>query len=428
MAVAGKEETMMNEILILPRHFVAPNPLLPPPLIGGEQLTMRGRFPKLFSYKVEMGRLRWRSIIITLLAVICFTSCNRRELEVMEPTKTQLRLDVDWMKYFGNKPNGMTVMIWGDGWMRPMVSSTNNVESMPIELDPGHYRILVFNKSFDEFGTIKFADTDSFENISARGTDITQYVNGPWDQGITYMPDPENIGCAVDEFTVTEDMLLEQVTFYPYKEWINRQYANTRWIQESNGVYSTKVDVKPEITHLNVYVHVKGIEYMSSIIGNISGMADGFMMSQVWRTTDERYMLFEREKWSLTSGDNPRGAGLMFYSLPVFGLPHGKELISQRTDDNNVLTLYVTLVDGSSRTFTFNVGKDITYRGLEDNVSTELVRELDPTMMLDLIMELNLDLELEIELPPVKPKDESSSGFDAHVDPWEDGGIVDIGF
>ena len=42
-------------------------------------------------------------------------------------------------------------------------------------------------------------------------------------------------------------------------------------------------------------------------------------------------------------------------------------------------------------------------------------------------MDLELELEIEIELPPVKPQSESSSGFDAEVDPWEDGGTIDIG-
>ncbi|MCR4765285.1 MAG: DUF5119 domain-containing protein, partial [Bacteroidaceae bacterium] len=79
------------------------------------------------------------SILLSLLLLV--TACDRRQLEVMEPTKAQIRIDVDWLKYFGTRPNGMTVMIWGDDWERPLTSSTNNVESMKVELDPGHYRL-----------------------------------------------------------------------------------------------------------------------------------------------------------------------------------------------------------------------------------------------------------------------------------------------
>lgn len=363
-------------------------------------------------------------LVLLTLMLLVMASCNRRPLEVMEPTKTQLKLIVDWETHFGQKPNGMTVMIWGDGWTRPYVNSSNNVESMHLELDPGHYRVIVMNKSFSEYGTMRFFDTNDFDNITAHGTDITQYTNGPWDEGITYMPDPEMIGCAVDEFDVTEDMLLEQVTFYPYKEWINaHRYANTRWMQEPDGTYSTTVVAHKEVTKLNVWVRIKGIEYLRSMIGNISAMADGFQLSQYWRTTDERYMLFEREKWAQTYDTDTIGVGRMYYALPVFGLPHGKEYVAQRTEDNNVLTLYVTLVDGSTRTFTFNVGKEIKYRGLEENV----YKDLDPELLIDLLMDLELELEIEIELPPVKPQSESSSGFDAEVDPWEDGGTIDIG-
>lgn len=363
-------------------------------------------------------------LVLLTLMLLLMASCNRRPLEVMEPTKTQLRLDVDWMTRYGQKPNGMTVMIWGDGWTKPYVSSTNNVESMHLELDPGHYRVIVMNKSFSEFGSIRFTDTDNFDLIAARGTDITQYQPGEWDEGIVYMPDPEMIGCAVDEFDVTEDMLLDQVTFYPYEEWIEaHRNVNTRWHYEPDGTYATEVQSMPETTHLNLWVRVKGLQYLASITGNISGMADGFLMGHYWRTTDERYMLFEKDKWSLTSASNPKGPGLLYYSLPVFGLPHGKEYLAQRTDDNNVLTLFVTLIDGSTRTFTFNVGKDIVYRGLEEDVNSNL----DATLLLELLMDLELDLEIELELPPVEPKGDTSSGFDAHVDPWEDGGTVDIG-
>ena len=377
---------------------------------------------RLSGFRFQVSGLCFASILTIALLL---AACDRRPLEVMEPQKAQLRLDVDWMTRYGQKPNGMTVMIWGDGWTKPFVSSSNNVESMRIELDPGHYRVIVMNKSFSEYGSMKFLNTDNFDEIVAKGTDITQYYNGSWDSDITYMPDPEMIGCAVDEFTVTEDMLLTQVNFYPYQEWIDaHRYADTRWYQEEDGVFSTTVTVRPETTRLNVWVRVKGLEYMRSMIGNISGMADGFLMSQYWRTTDERYMLFEREKWTFTTYTNPKGPGLLYYSLPVFGLAHGKEFVSQRTEENNVLTLYVTLVDGSTRTFTFNVGKEIVYKGLEDNINAQL----EATLLLELLMELELELEIEIELPPVVPSSESSSGFDAHVDPWEDGGTVDVGF
>ena len=208
-----------------------------------------------------------------LLAALLLTSCDRRDLEVMDPQKVQIRIEVDWLNSYGVRPNGMTVMIWGDGWERPFTSSSNNVESMTVELDPGHYRLLVMNKSFSEYGSMKFTNTDSFEDITARGVNITQYQNGEWDKGVTYMADPEEIGCAVDEFDITEQMLIDQVNFYPYDDWIDQQYANTRFVLDSDGTYSIQEEVKPQVTKLNVWVQIKGKENMRSIVGSISGMA-----------------------------------------------------------------------------------------------------------------------------------------------------------
>ena len=43
-------------------------------------------------------------------------------------------------------------------------------------------------------------------------------------------------------------------------------------------------------------------------------------------------------------------------------------------------------------------------------------------------MDLNLDLDIDIELPEVEPESsQTSSGFDAHVEPWDEGETVDIG-
>jgi hypothetical protein len=372
---------------------------------------------------------------------LLFSSCDRRPLEVMEPTKAQIRINVDWLTYFGARPHGMTVMVWGDDWTRPMSTSTNEVESVKVELDPGHYRLLIFNKSYDEFGSMKFADTDNYDLVSARGRDITQYVHGDWDKDINYMTDPEDIGVVVDEFTITEDMLLEQVNFYPYEDWIETHYGNTRWVIEPDGTYSMTVVARPQITKLNVWVQIKGRSNMRSMTGNISGMADGFYLSQVWRSTDERYMLFETDKWSpFVEDETDTNTGYMFYTMPVFGLPHGKEYLSQRTEDNNVLKLHIVLRDGSALDFTYDVGKIIRYRGLDEKLATRWLTatradidaniDIDTTILLDLQLDLVIDVDTVDkipDLPYVDPEPPSSSGFDAQVDPWDDGGTVDVG-
>ena len=54
------------------------------------------------------------SILLIAALTLLISSCDRRQLEVMEPTKAQIRIDVDWLTYFGARPHGMTVMIWGD--------------------------------------------------------------------------------------------------------------------------------------------------------------------------------------------------------------------------------------------------------------------------------------------------------------------------
>lgn len=59
------------------------------------------------------------SILLSLVAVLLVSSCDRRDLEVMASEKTNIRLDFDWMTRFGTRPTGMTVMLWSEGSKTP---------------------------------------------------------------------------------------------------------------------------------------------------------------------------------------------------------------------------------------------------------------------------------------------------------------------
>ena len=47
----------------------------------------------------------------------------------------------------------------------------------------------------------------------------------------------------------------------------------------------------------------------------------------------------------------------------TFGLRHGKELLEQRVPSDNRLTLYYVLINGTTATYTYDVGTIIRYRG-----------------------------------------------------------------
>ncbi|MBQ6745715.1 MAG: DUF5119 domain-containing protein [Bacteroidaceae bacterium] len=378
---------------------------------------------RILKYKLDV-----RSFCSFLLVVLALVSgCDRRPLEVMEPMKAEVRLDFDWMSRYGFTPESMTVMIWRENTLHPQVTHTNNVHSMMLDLDPGTYRVIAYSYSPDEYGSMDFRDTDDYNTISARGKDVTLYENGDWDKDVRYMTDPEDIGVVAETFTITDAMLLEQVTFHPYESWIRQRFANTRFYQEADGVYSLPLVIKPVITKLNVYVEVGGLENLAELTGSITGMADGFYLTHSYRTEDVRTMLLPTNKWTKAKDIKEHGTVYLYHQTPVFGLPHGKEHLSARGDDFNVFTIHATMRDGTTKLYTYNVGKLIKYRGLEEGM--EFIHDMHLELEMDLVLDISTVGEENIPIfPDVIPSGDTGSGFGAEVEAWQEGESTDLRF
>lgn len=357
-----------------------------------------------------------------LCSVVIFSSCDRRLLEEYDYNYAQVRIDVDWDSYFTETPSGMTVMLFDADGRNPNTSITNNIRSTTFTLGSGHYQTVIFNQSFDEFGSLRFEQTDDHKLIAARSTNIVTRENGQWDQGVVYMREPEAIGVAIDTFSITRDMLSQYITLHPHQ-------PITRSIPEmsGDGTYVVRDTVYPMTSKLYIRVHVKGLQNLRAIEGSISGMANGFYLSQLWRTRETGTLLLDNWESSKESSDGT--VGWLNTVTPTFGLPHGKELEAQRDNTDNVIILHITLRDGSTRDYSFNVGKDIKYRNEEKLINEygELIAGLTLTAHAEVILDLDLELIIDIELPDVEPSSDGGGGFDAHVDEWEDGGTIDIG-
>ena len=368
------------------------------------------------------------SCMSMLAIVLLLAGCDRRPLEVMEPMKATVRLEFDWETRYGFTPESMTVMIWEHGKTNPQVTYTNNVHYMTLNLDPGTYRVIAFSYSPEEYGSMYFRDTEDYNTISARGKDVTIYEPGDCDKDVRYMTDPEDIGVVAETFTITEEMLLEQVTFHPYESWVRHRVAYTRFYQEADGTYSLPLVIYPVLAKLNVWVEVEGIENVSELTGSISGMADGFYLTHAYRTEEERTMLLPTNQWTLTTREDSQGT-FLFHTIPVFGLPHGKELVESREPDSNIFKLHAVLRDGTTMLYTYDVGKLIKYRGLVGELSFGYDMNIELELDLDLILSIDTIGEDNIpHFPNVDPEDYTSSGFGADVEAWQDGGETDLRF
>ena len=114
--------------------------------------------------------------------------------------------------------------------------------------------------------------------------------------------------------------------------------------------------------------------------------------------------------------------GITIKPLPNVPLPDDKVVLANRDPKDNRIVLCFTLVDGTTRLFAYDVARFIHYRQIDE---TQPLRDRY-AMSLDLDLVLQAPLIDEPDLPDVKP-DSKGDGFDAEVQPWEDGGTIDVG-
>ena len=367
------------------------------------------------------------ALSLVLGLVMLMSSCKREPLELYYTGKATVNVFVDWESRFGEKPSGMTIMLAKDGDEITYTDITNDVEGYSMELEPGTYKMLIFNNTTGEFGSMRFNKVKSFNDIYAYASQLERTTDY-WDVNVRYMREPEAIGCAVDTFTVLPEMTDGEPRFVYYKDKVPNEF-------EGLNLHET---VEPMTTELLIRVKVVGINYMANIIGNISGMADGFLLTQAWRRAEPGYHLLDN--WYLASDPNARettrGAdnedntkakvGYIATKIRVFGLPRGRELLSEREDLSNLLTLCFTLVDETQHVFSYPVGKQITYRNLEVNLNTgTYFSKADVTLELDLLLEAPFYEDPDVpNLPYAQPK--GTGAFDAEVSPWSDEKNINI--
>lgn len=351
--------------------------------------------------------------IISYFLFPVLTACDRYEIELYYDGHADVHTTFDWMTRFGTKPEGMTFMWAKDSDVISYFDPTYRVDERTDQPTAGTYYVTTMNKTFGEYSTMKFYNRNSHNDLTAVSNTYYITSDNAWDKGRTYMEEPEDIGVAVDTFTVGKTV--DDLEFYPWRE---RHQADTMRIER-------KQVIEPMTTVLNIHVKVRGISYMRSIDGYITGLANGFLLNQAWRTTEVGSLKLEHWERDLTRAgdDTEANVGWMNCSVRTFGLPHGRELLKQRTPSSNYIFLHFTLLDGRTVDFSYLVGQNIRYDG--DTGEMEVFARHDVTLELDLVIDAPFYGNDEVPIMPYA-QPEGSGQFDAQVEPWGDDVNVDV--
>ena len=304
------------------------------------------------------------------LLIILLTSCIYDDYSgcPQKSDRKMVRVNVDWHLFDKEVPTGMTVMVfpWSGG--APQTVLTNEITHADFSLEPGRYRILVFNQSTTEFGTLDFLGMDSYETARA----VVQHTTSRWySRG-----DDELIGVEpewlasdkLDEFDVSDDF--SEVTLTP----------------------------RNVLSQIQVSVKVPGIKNLRYVRGSLTGISEGFLLGQGKPLLSKvTYLL---ESWTKSIDENDATLGTLKTSLKCFGLPETAHLDA----GNNKLSLSALLIDNKTQVdYQFMVGDKFK----KDENSSDS----------GYIVSLHVDVEVP-PLPEVKPSAGSSGGFDITIQDW----------
>lgn len=313
------------------------------------------------------------------LLTILLTSCIYDDYSdcPQESDRKMVRINVDWHLFDKEVPTGMTVMVfpWSGG--APNTVLTNEITHADFSLEPGRYRVLVFNQSTTEFGTLDFLGMDSYETARA----VVQHTTSRWySRG-----DDELIGVEpewlasdkLDEFDVSDDF--SEVTLTP----------------------------KNVLSQIQVSVKVPGIKNLRYVRGSLTGISEGFLLGQGKPLLSKvTYLL---ESWTKSVDENDAKLGTLKTSLKCFGLPE----TAHPDAENNQLSLSALLIDNKTQVdHQFAVGDKFK----KDENSSEL----------GYTVSLHVDVKVPKPLPEVKPSEGSSGGFDVTIQDWDKPEDIDI--
>jgi hypothetical protein len=359
-------------------------------------------------------------LALLMLLFVMVASCYREPLELYYDGKADAMITYDWMSKYGYRPDGMTLMLAHNGDQIGTYDVTHNIDQTNLRTNSGTYLLTVMNKTFGEYSTVSFYNRNSHNDIHVKSK--TYYVQSEhiWDNGRTYLEQPEKIGVGIDTFKVSN--VIDSLIFYDYRDEASPDTIHLK----------RHVVIEPMTTTLRVRVKVRGISYMRAMEGYITGMADGFYLNQRWRTKEvgtiklegwERDTEYESAARRRGEGDEETNVGWMLCNVETFGLPHGRELLKDRVPESNYIMLHFTLIDGRTVDFAYQVGKNIRYAG--DDGTLTYFYQADVSLELDLVIDAPFYENEEVPtMPYAQP--EGTGQFDAEVEPWGDDENVDV--
>lgn len=327
-----------------------------------------------------------QTILLFTLCLLCgiiLSSCDRRELTYSD--EAEITLAADWSKAGLSEQEGRygaTAIFYPTDGGTPLTVLMGDRSRKTVRLKEGRYNIILFNRSFDDFGNIAFRGTEAHHTLEAYARNVQTYKQTDGGKVATDSPDELAADC-VEGFEVTSDMLG------------NYGGSPTR-STDTPSACQLRFTPRKLTTEITAAIHIKGMNNIRSASCTLGGVSESVFLATGKASERTMAQQFGLDKKDYLPGSQTEGT--MSATFSVFGfdesIPHEVHFKAQLVDGK---TEFVEELD------------DIKVNVSEDSEGT---------------VRITIDVMCDETVPTVRP--EGSSGMDAEVDGWDEEENKDI--
>lgn len=326
------------------------------------------------------------SFLCALCCLLLLWGCDRRDITYY--TEAEFSIRVDWSNSRLDAEEsgyGATAVFYPQDGSFPITVLMGDRNSERVRLHTGRYDVIVFNRSFTDFGSLAFRG-EGFRGLEAYSRDVETRTD-PVTRTETrvIVSSPEKLASGVTEgFEVSEEMLGN------YSAPSSSHSRSGMSSGTGSDDYTLSFAPLCLTREVKVQINVTGLNNIRSAVGILTGVSESVNLSTGKASGETVSQQFTLDDIRFTDGSPFNGTLTGVFN--AFGFD---------TAISHKLTVKALLVDGKT---VFEETFDITAHELEDETGTLL-------------------LYIEVAAPPipdVKPEGGADSGFDADVDDWGD--------
>ena len=314
--------------------------------------------------------------LVLLSSLLMLTGCSRRDILDDYPV-SGVDIKLDWDGVTDQLPEGVRVIFYpknGDG---RKVDKYLSVRGGEMKVPPGRYSVVAYNYNTE---SIRIRGEESYETIEA----YTGNCNGLGIEG-------------------TEKMVWSPDSLYVLN-------IDELKIDKSEEVLSLDWKLESVVKKYSFAVEVKGLEYVTTIVGGINGLSDCYHIGKGYGASSSQPIYFEVKK----DGNKVVAYFTAFKQTKEMSVPtrisESGSTSSRGVGDIKLILRFIK-TDNTVQEMVIDVTE--TIGTLEDTGTGEDGKPTPPPEI-----ELPPDDKIEVEKPETPPNPDGGGGMGGNVDGW----------